>query len=55
MFECLNNIKALELETEKGILQGHAKEMDGSCLKISKVTESFHQSLFKEIDEEGGG
>ena len=31
------------------------EEMGGSCPINPNVTESFHQSPFKEIDEEGGG
>ena len=39
-------MKTLESETEKGLLQGSSKAMDGSCLINSKFPKSFQQSPF---------
>lgn len=49
MFECLNNIKALELETEKGMFIGPCKEMDGSCLRSPKLLKAFNKAFLKKL------
>ena len=49
MFECLNNIKALELETEKGILQGHARRWMAHALRSPKLLKAFIKALLKKL------
>ena len=53
MFECLNNIKALELETEKGILQGHARRWMAHALRSPKLLKAFIKALLKALVEGG--
>jgi len=51
----LNNIKTLELETEKGILQGHIRRWMAHALRTRKILKAFSKALLKKRDEEGGG
>ena len=51
----LNNIKTLELETEKGILQGHTRRWMAHALRTPKLLKAFSKALLKKRDEEGGG
>ena len=43
----------IRIWNKERFIKGHAKEMGGSCLKNSKLPESFQQSPFIEKETEG--